>query len=115
MSNAVQSMICFMPRVSLYDDLCPMFVAVQEPEIQLASDCRQAPPHQLGAWSSEVFLILGYVLLQALAIHSTFFHVDSLLLTEDMSCQKLPIPCGNQSQQSYLGGFCKNGTEWFTP
>ena len=56
MSNAVQSMICFMPRVSLYDDLCPVFVAVQEPEIQLASDCRHTLPHQLGAWSSEVFL-----------------------------------------------------------
>ena len=41
MSNAVQSMVHFRPRVSLYDNPCPMFVVVQEPEIQPASNHRQ--------------------------------------------------------------------------
>ena len=67
MSNAVQPVICFRPIVSLYDSPCPMFVAVQEPEIQLASDrssLNPAPP-TYSAWnyqSPENFLvILGYV------------------------------------------------------
>ena len=34
MSKAVQPVVCFRPGVSQYDDPCPMFVAVQELEIQ---------------------------------------------------------------------------------
>ena len=47
--------------------------------------------------------------LQALAIYWTLFRVDSLLLTEDMLCQKLPVAGKSQyllNQQSY---FRKNG------
>jgi len=32
-------------------------------------------------------------MLYVLAIHSTLFLVDSLLLTKDMLCRKLPIAC----------------------
>ena len=45
--NTVQPVICFRPRVSLYDNPCPLFVGVQEPEIQSASDrfsLNPAPP-----------------------------------------------------------------------
>ena len=103
MSNAVQPVLCFRPRASVYDNPCPMSVAVQEPEKQPASD-RLSPnpaPPTYSSWNyhdpEKFFLILGCVVsVQALAIHLTLFHVDSWLLTKDMSCRKLPIPCGSQ-------------------
>ena len=96
MFNAVQPVIRFRPRVSLYDNPCPMFVVVQEPEIQSAGD-QSSPNPTLPTYSvwnqhgTEKFLYL-----QALALCSTLFNVNSLLLTKDMLCQKLPVPCGVQ-------------------
>ena len=63
-----------------------------------AIDRRQTPPHQpialrtiMSLKSFSWFLDMSY--LQALAIRSTLFHVDSLLLTKDMSRRKSPVPC----------------------
>ena len=53
MSNAVQPVICFRPRVSLYDSSCPMFVAV----IALGTIMVQG----------SFFLILGYVVSTSLS------------------------------------------------
>ena len=59
--------MCFRPRVSLYDNPCPVFVAFREPEIQSASgqsSPNPAPP-TYSAWNyhgpEKFFLILGYV------------------------------------------------------
>ena len=89
MSNAVQPVTYFRPSVSLYDNPCPMSVAFQKPEIQLASDrssLSPAPP-TYSAWNyhdpENFFLILGYVVFTSL---SYTFDFDSLLLTKDMSC-----------------------------
>ena len=96
-------MICFRPRVFLYDNPCPMFVAFREPEIQSASDwlsSNPAPP-TYSAWNchgpERFSWFLDMLYLQVLDIRSTLFHVDSLLLTEDMSRWKLPVPCGTNN------------------
>ena len=114
MSNAVQPVVRF---TSLHINPCPMFVAVQEPEIQLISDW--SPPSPVlptyNAWNQccnekFFFWFLDMLYLQALAIHWTLFCVDSLLLTEDMLCQKLPVACESQcrNESNY-----SNKIEWF--
>ena len=110
-----------------------MFVAAQEPEIQSASERSSSnpttPTYSLGTnivpkrfpW----FLDMLYP--QALAIRSTSFHVNSLLLTEDMSCRKWRVPCeannywvsnrtygnlGNSIKTEWNGLHCRMTTEW---
>ena len=70
-----------------------MFVAVQEPEIQLASDRLLPNPARptYNAWNYmhhglvNFFLILGYVVSISLSLCvRLYFLVDSLLLTEDI-------------------------------
>ena len=61
----------------------------------------QPPPNQLIALGtnkvqSSFSWFMDMLYLQALAIHSTSFHVNSLLLIKHMSCWKLPVPCGSQ-------------------
>ena len=86
MSNAVQPVVRFRPRFFLYINPCPMFVDVQEPDIQLISDWlppNSAPP-TYNAWNQcchekFFFWFLDMLYLQGLAIHWTLFCVDSLL------------------------------------